>query len=279
MASSLRTSSAATLLLCLAAAGAAAAEAGSGHTLAVNGIELHYEVSGSGEPLLLLHAGIETGRMWDEHLGELAGRYRVIVPDLRGHGGSTNPDRVWTTRQFAADIFALLDHLEVRRLRAVGASAGAMTLLHMATAQPERFEALVVIGVGTYLPAACRSTLSAVDADAVPAAAMEELRAIHHHGDEQIRALYSWVATLATDETDMVFTPPQLARITAPTLVVHGDRDYCFPPSMALEIFDAIPRAHLWVVPNGGHVPIGGPRAATFSATVLEFLSGAWARD
>lgn len=279
MESSLRTSSAATLLLCLAAAGAAAAEAGSGHTLAVNGIELHYEVSGNGEPLLLLHAGIETGRMWDEHLGELAARYRVIVPDLRGHGGSTNPDRVWTTRQFAADIFALLDHLEVRRLRAVGASAGAMTLLHMATVQPERFEALVVIGVGTSLPAACRSTLSTVDPNAVPAAAMEELRSIHHHGDEQIRALYSWVASLASDETDMVFTPPQLARITAPTLVVHGDRDYCFPASMALEIFDAIPQAHLWVVPNGGHVPITGPRAAPFSATVLEFLSGAWTRD
>jgi pimeloyl-ACP methyl ester carboxylesterase len=279
MASSLRTSSAVALLLCLAASCAAAAEAGSGQTLAVNGIELHYELSGSGEPLLLLHAGTQSGRMWDEHIWELAARYRVIVPDLRGHGGSTNPDRVWSTRQFAADIFALLDHLEVRRLRAVGASAGAMTLLHMAAAQPERFEALVVIGVGTYLPAACRSTLATVDADAVPADAMEELRAIHRHGDEQIRALYSWVASLASDETDMVFTPPQLARITAPTLVVHGDRDYCFPPSMALEIFDAIPRAYLWVVPNGGHVPIAGPRTETFSATVLEFLSGAWARD
>jgi pimeloyl-ACP methyl ester carboxylesterase len=277
MASLLRTSLAATLLLCLAAAGDAATEAGAGRTLGVNGIELHYEVSGSGEPLLLLHAGTQSGRMWDEHLGELAAHYRVIVPDLRGHGGSTNPDGVWTTRQFAADIFALLDHLEVRRLRAVGASAGAMTLLHMATAQPERFEALV--GVGTYLPSACRSTLATVDPDAVPAAAMEELRAIHHHGDEQIRALYSWVASLASDETDMVFTPPQLARITAPTLVVHGDRDYCFPASMALEIFAAIPRAHLWVIPNGGHVPIDGPQAETFSATALDFLSGAWARD
>jgi len=97
--------------------------------------------------------------MWDEFVDRFSEHYRLIIPDLRGHGGSTNPDGLWTTRQFADDVFALLDHLDVERVRAVGASAGAMTLLQMATRKPDRIEAMVVIGVGTYIPAECRQIL------------------------------------------------------------------------------------------------------------------------
>jgi pimeloyl-ACP methyl ester carboxylesterase len=77
----------------------------------------------------------------------------------------------------------------------------------------------------------------------------------------------------------MTFTPPYLSTITARTLVVHGDRDYCFPASMAWDIYSAIPRAYLWVVPNGDHVPISGPHAAAFARTAMDFLSGSWERE
>jgi len=247
------------------------------HTLAVNGVELYYETSGSGEPLLLLHSGTQTGRMFDPFVERLAAHYRLIVPDLRGHGGSTNPAGVWTTRQFAKDIAALLDHLGIRQVRAIGASAGAMTLLRLATWQPERIQAMVVVGVGTYLPLECRTVLASTDADRLSQAAWERLRAKHRHGDDQIRALYAWVASLARDDEDMVFTPPQLAAITASTLVVHGDRDYCFPASMAWEIYHAIPDSYLWVVPNGGHVPLTGANQDRFAEIVEAFLGGAWA--
>jgi pimeloyl-ACP methyl ester carboxylesterase len=263
----------------LAATPAIRAEtAASGHTLAVNGIDLYYETHGEGEPLVLLHSGTQTGRMFEPFLEDLAAHYRLIVPDLRGHGRSTNPTGEWSTRQFARDIFALLDHLGIERFRGIGASAGAMKLLHMATQQPERVEAMVVVGVGTWLPAGCRSILATTDVDAYPEAAWESLRSKHVHGDEQIRALFGWIASLATSYNDMVFTPDLLSTITARTLVVHGDRDYCFPASMAWEIYSAIPEAYLWVVPNGDHVPIRGPRAEGFAETALEFLEGAWER-
>jgi pimeloyl-ACP methyl ester carboxylesterase len=245
-------------------------------TVTVNGIEMYYEVTGAGEPLVLLHSGTQTVRMWDPFVADFAADRRVIAIDLRGHGGSTNPDGLWTTRQFALDVFALLDQLGVKRFQAVGASAGAMTLLHMATLQPERVEAMVVVGVGTYLPDECRAILAQTDSAAIPDNVMGYLRAQHVHGDDQIRALYDWVASLATSYNDMTFSPAYLATITARTLVVHGDRDYCFPASMAWDIYDAIPDAYLWVVPNGGHVPIQGPLAPAFSTTVLEFLDGGW---
>jgi pimeloyl-ACP methyl ester carboxylesterase len=248
------------------------------HTVTVNGIEMYYEVLGEGEPLVLLHSGTQSARMFDPFVEELSARYRLIIPDLRGHGGSTNPDKLWTMRQFAEDVFALLDHLGIERFKAIGASAGGMTLLHMATGQPERIEVMIVVGVGTYLPAECRETLAKTKIDDTPEDAWAVLRERHKHGDEQIRALYAWIASLAESYNDMTFTPPYLSTITARTLVVHGDRDYCFPASMAWDIYSAIPRAYLWVVPNGDHVPISGPHAEPFARTAMEFLGGSWER-
>jgi pimeloyl-ACP methyl ester carboxylesterase len=246
------------------------------HTVPVNGIEMYYETAGKGDPLLLLHSGTQTVRMFDPFVEELSAQYRLIIPDLRGHGGSTNPSGEWTTRQFALDVFGLLDHLGVERFGAIGASAGGMTLLHMATQQPRRVEAMIVIGVGTFLPADCRKILAQTDAGAYPEATWKSLREKHKHGDEQIRALFAWIASLAESYNDMTFTPPHLATITARTLVVHGDRDYCFPASMAWDIYSAIPLAYLWVVPNGDHVPIRGRNAVPFLDIALEFLGDRW---
>jgi len=266
-----------TVLLTLGlAAAAAAGEQETGQSLEVNGIDLHYRVIGEGEPLLLLHSGTQTGRMFDPFVEAFSANYRLIIPDLRGHGGSTNPEGIWTTRQFADDVFALLDHLEIDRIKAIGASAGAMTLLHMATQQPGRVEALIVIGAGTYLPVSCREVLAGTDGEAFPDAVWERYRSIHHYGDDQIRSLFDWVASLAESYDDMTFTPARLATVSARTLIVHGDRDYCFPASMAWDIYAAIPEAYLWVIPNGGHVPIDGPHAEAFSAAALDFLAGMW---
>jgi len=153
-----------------------------------------------------------------------------------------------------------------------------MTVLHMATQQPERVEAMIVIGVGTYIPAECRKILAQTNVDAISDAAWEHLREMHTHGDDLVRALYAWVASLAESYNDMTFTPAYLSTITARTLVVRGDRDYCFPASMGWDIYEAIPDAYLWVVPNGNHVPIRGSHAASFAETALEFLEGSGSR-
>ena len=266
------------LLAAMIASAASAVEPGSARTVEINGATIYYEVVGDGEPLLLLHSGTRSSSMWHGFVDQLAGEYRLIIPDLRGHGGSTNPDGLWSTRQFASDMFGLLDHLGVTRTKAIGASAGAMTLLHMATSQPERIERMVVIGVGTYIPAECREILAPTTTDGLTEAAWQRLRERHRHGDDQIRALYAWVASLAESYNDMTFSPPYLATITAPTLVVHGDRDYCFPASMAWDIYQAIPEAYLWVVPGGGHVPITGANADRFVDVAKEFLQTSGSR-
>src|SRR5256885_7915722 len=132
----------------------------------VNGFQLYYEVRGGGDPLLLLHGGTGIGSDW-QHVftsGDPAG-YRLIVPDLRGHGRSTNPSGPFTFRQAAKDILALLDHLGIPCVKAIGMSAGAKTLLHMATAQRERVDAMVLVSATPYFPAQVRAAMAQLTVD------------------------------------------------------------------------------------------------------------------
>ena len=117
-----------------------------GTMVRVNDIDMHFQTLGSGEPLLLLHGFGGCGDDWRPFSQALAKQFQVIVPDLRGHGWSTNPAKTFSHRQSAADVLALIDHLALKRVRAMGISTGGMTLLHMATRQPERIDAMVLIG-------------------------------------------------------------------------------------------------------------------------------------
>ena len=202
---------------------------GTGQTVSINGMEMYYEIHGTGEPLLLLHGGGGVGANWQLIFKETPEGYQLIVPDLRGHGRSTNPSMAFTFRQSALDVFALLDHLGIERCKAIGISMGAKTLLHMATQQPARIEAMVLVSATPYFPAQARAIMSQLSPDKHTDAEWRQMREWHKHGDEQIRALWRMGHEFKDSFTDMNFTPPYLSTITARTLVVHGDRDPLFP--------------------------------------------------
>src|SRR6266850_630175 len=108
----------------------------------INGCQIAYEVRGDGEPLLLLHGGMGAGADWKYVFPEDPAGYRVFVPDLRGHGSSTNPPGAFTFHQAALDVLALLDQLGIDRVKAIGLSGGGITLLHIATLQPARIASM-----------------------------------------------------------------------------------------------------------------------------------------
>ena len=244
-------------------------------TVDINGFHLYYEERGDGEPLLLLHGGTGIGSDWQLVFtaGDPDG-FRVIVPDLCGHGRSTNPSKAFTFRQAARDVFALLDGLGVPRVHAIGLSMGAKTLLHMATQQPGRVDTMVLVSATPYFPAQVRAAMAQLTADSFSDAEWAAQRQRHVHGDDQIRMLYDQMRGLKDSYDDMAFTPPLLGTITASTLVVHGDRDPLYPVELAIEMYRSIPKSALWVVPNGGHGPIFGPLAAPFVETAMAFLRG-----
>jgi len=250
-----------------------------GQTIPINGMEMYYEIRGAGEPLVLLHGGTGAGVNWDLLFRNAPAGYRLVVPDLRGHGRSTNPSATFTFRQSAFDVFAMLDHLGIERFKAIGVSLGAKTLLHVATQQPTRVAAMVLVSATPYFPNQARAIMQQVTPDNRTDAEWEQMRQWHKHGDEQIRALWKMANAFKDSYDDMNFTPPYLATIRARTLIVHGDRDPLYPINMAVELYAAIPCSYLWVIPNGGHGPIFGDMADRFVETSLAFLSDEWTRQ
>jgi pimeloyl-ACP methyl ester carboxylesterase len=243
-------------------------------TAKVNGIEMYYESHGTGEPLVLLHGFNSSGHAWKPVLDQFKQHYRVIVPDLRGHGSSTNPSGEFTHRQSARDVYALLDHLGVQRFKAMGISTGGMTLLHMATSQRERIDAMVVIGATSYFPAQARAIMKKSTPESLTETQLARFRTIHKHGDDQIRMLRRQFYGFNDSHDDMMFTPPLLATIGARTLVIHGDRDAFFPVSIPVQMYESIPNSALWIIPNGSHVPIFQENQPEFVRITLKFLSG-----
>ncbi len=246
---------------------------GRGHTVQLDDIEMHYEEYGAGEPLVLLHGFGGCGQNWHPFIADLSAHHRLIVVDLRGHGYSTNPGNSFTHRQAASDVFLLLDKLGIKRFSAMGISSGGMTLLHMATSQPERIDAMVLISATTHFPDQARAIMRRAALDTMPRAVQEMYRECAKRGDEQVRQLIAQFNALAENHDDMNFTDQSLSTITARTLIVHGDRDNFFPVEIPLSIHRSIPDAELWIVPGGDHAPIYDP-AIPFTATALRFLEG-----
>lgn len=146
-------------------------------------------------------------------------------------------------------------------------------LLHMATTQPERIDAMVLVSATMHFPEQAREIMRKVPrAENQSPQEWEMMRKRHKLGDQQIVALWDWTRGMEDSYDDMNFTPQSLSRITAKSLIVYGDRDPLYPVEMAVEMYHAIPRSALWVVPNGGHGPVFFDAAAQFAETALAFF-------
>lgn len=242
-------------------------------TIHADGADLHVEERGAGEPLLLLHGMTGTGGDWRHvfDLDALAATFRVVMPDARGHGRSTDPDGAFSFARYGRDVLAILDALGIEQTAAVGVSLGAKTLLHTATQAPSRIRAMVLVSATPRFPEATRALFRA--AAALPRSPEEwtRMRALHVQGDAQIARLFSLPAGFGEDPMD--FTAETLGAITARTLVVTGDRDPFYPVELAVELYRGIPNASLWVVPDALHVPIFLGQRESFVREALRFLT------
>ncbi len=243
--------------------------------LETGGMELHYDIEGDGEPLLFLHGFMGVGADWRYVFAELPAGYRIIAPDLRGHGRSTNPSGEYSHRLCARDVTALLDHLGVRDVKAIGISGGGIVLLHLLTADPARLDAAVLVSAPPYFPDQARAFQRQFSPAMLGQADLASMRQ-RHPQPGQLDRLFALARGFAESYDDVNFPPPVLETVKAETLIVFGDRDPLYPVELAIELRRAMPRSYLWVVPNGGHAPVFGPAAPAFAQTALAFLRGEW---
>ena len=260
------------LLLQISSSPSVAQEEANAHTVSLNGFEMYYETHGEGEPLLLVHGWSGNADYFEPVLGELSRHFRLIIPELRGHGRSTNPAGTFTIEQTASDVSALLEHLGLEGVRALGASAGGLTLLRMSLDNPKALESMILVGVGTHFIEECSATMAASNSDSNGPEWWEVMRDRHPNGDVQIREIVTYLQHLA--ERDLGFSVETLASVQARTFIVQGDSDWCFPTTQVADMQQAIPDAALWVIPNGEHVPILGHRAPQFLELAMAFFAG-----
>ncbi len=235
------------------------------------GVDLNYEITGEGDPLLLVMGTSGSIPLWGELVPRLAERYRVIAFDNRGLGGSSRGDGAISVASMAEDTSALLEALEVPRAHVMGWSLGSAVAQELALTHPDQVATAVMYATWGRCDGHQRSVLSALrhpyatrDIETALATAglafspemldhpdfaamLEPMLPAFPQGDDQMQVtVEQWDADLAHDTLD------RLGGITAPTVVIVGEQDLLTPPRQARAVADAIPGARFELLTGPG---------------------------
>jgi pimeloyl-ACP methyl ester carboxylesterase len=227
----------------------------------VNGINLYYEIHGTGRPLVLLHGGLGSGEMFGPVLPLLAERHRVIVPDLQGHGRTADIDRPIDVRLMAGDIVALIDHLGLEKPDVVGYSLGGGVAFQMAFQHPDKIRRLVSVSANIRRDAIPPEMLAQqVQVNAAAAEFMKETPMYQNYQrvaprPEDFPRLLDKIGQAMAADFDF---SEEVRALQVPTLIVCADADMA-PPSHYVEMFKLLDgglRDGGWMGegrPKGGH--------------------------
>jgi len=253
---------------------------------ASSGCRIVFDVSGPADApaLLLCHALGGRGEMWAPQIGVFNRRFRVIVPDMRGHGRSGVPEGDYTIDQLGADALAVLDQAGALRAHVCGLSIGGLTAMWLAINAPERVARLAPVCTAARVgePAVWTDRIQQVRTtglESIADAAMTRwfTDGFHREHPATVARHHAMVTSSARDgyagccavlrDTDLT---PELAKIGADTLMISGRFDPVAPPAAGQTIVDRIPRARLMVL-EAAHMP-NVECAEEFNATVMGFL-------
>jgi pimeloyl-ACP methyl ester carboxylesterase len=244
------------------------ARAADGQMTTIDGAELYVEVHGRGEPLVLLHGLMGSSEQLANQIPAFAEQFRVIAIDGRGQGRSSRGSEPITYRRLAADVIGVMDRLGLTRAHVVGWSDGAIVALTLAVHFPARLRKLVMYGAA-YVAAGVRlDPTFAGDVAIMGGPTTLDYLAIAPHA-ARAPELFMARFTMIEDQPD--FNEAQLQAITAPTLILDGERDEVIAPDQAPGLARLIPGAKLVVMPDTGHFAVYD-RPTEFNRIVLDFL-------
>jgi pimeloyl-ACP methyl ester carboxylesterase len=212
-------------------------------------------------------------------------KYRVYIPDQRGHGESDRPTGNYAMQHFAADVVAFMDAMGIHQATLVGHSMGSFVAQHVAVAAPERVKRLVLSGSATTIRNAVVSDLQReVNAlkDPIPEKFVRDFQvgmAFQPLTDEFVNAVVKeslniparvWREVMAE-----MLSPKnvvELAKIKVPTLILWGDKETVFPRSEQDALLASLPNARLKVYEDTGHA-MHWERPERFAKDLQEFMN------
>ena len=239
------------------------------------GVKIHYHDGGSGQPVILVHGFASTAEHnWGATgwIAMLSAKYRVIAPDIRGHGLSDKPDarEAYGYANMGADVTRLMDHLGLRRAILMGYSMGSSIAMELMLSHPERFRAIVLGGIayddGLEDKADRDAIAEAYRADD-PATIKSPLAKAYRRFAESMPNDLKALAALIDAERSP-FDPARLAAVRLPVLIVVGTDDSAIGDPKPLA--KMIPGARLVMLEGCDHMT--APADRRFKDAVLEFL-------
>ncbi len=229
----------------------------------VNGLEMYYEIHGSGEPVVLLHGAFGAIDLWGPILTTLAATHQVIAVEFQGHGHTADIDRPFSIEQWADDVAALMGQLAIERADVVGYSMGGMTGLQLAIRHPDLVRKLVAVSANYrtdgYYPELLAG-LEMMTPDIFVGRPEHEAYLRHAPNPEDFPTLVE--KHKAFDAAGFAWPEEDVAAIAAPTLLVYADSDIV-RPEHAVDLFRLL----------GGGVP-GGLTPDPPPSSQLAFLPG-----
>jgi len=253
------------------------------------GAKIYWDEQGQGDPVLLIMGLGWASNMWHRTRPVLAARYRTIAFDNRGAGRSDVPSGPYSIALLASDAAAVLDAAGVARAHILGASMGGMISQEFALQYPDRVRSLILACTTAGGPRAVQAEPEAVQLlfrreDSSPAErANAAVPFIYDSGtpreriDQDLAVLSEWyphpqgytaqlLAILAWEADS------RLSKVTAPTMVVHGENDRLVPSANGRLIAERIPGAQLVLLPHASHIFMTDQPTAAHH-TFLDFLS------
>ena len=229
-----------------------------GKYVTVKGTKIYYETYGEGKPLLLLHGSI-LGYIdeFASFIPELSKHFKVIAPAIRGHGKSELGNEPFTYKLLAEDAMAVLKQEAVDSAFIVGFSAGAITGYFLAANYPQHFMKLVALAgalhSNAYRPEALQylQGLTIDKLEKMFPAFIQSRRKIMVQPERYPELLSklskTWTAGSYT-------APAKPSDIKCPVLTIGGDRDFYFPASSFVSVYEQITGSQLAIIPNADHV-------------------------
>jgi len=224
---------------------------------AVNGLNLYYEIHGSGEPLILLHGGLGLISMFGEVLTELATNRQVIAVDLQAHGRTADIDRPIRYELMADDIAAVIRYLGLAQADLMGYSLGAGVALRAAIQHPSLVRKLVVVSTpfkrSAWYPEvlAGMAQMSAAAAEYMKGSPIYQSYVSVAPYPDQFPTLVDKMGDLLRQEYDW---SAEVASLRLPVLLVFGDAD-SVPPAQVARFFELLGGGKADAGWDGSHMP------------------------